>query len=228
VVEVWPVVGAVLPQAIAIALSPVPMVCIVLVLMSPRPVRAGLCFAAGWVGALAVTVGLVAWLTDTVAEDHAEATRDGVDIVQLAVGVLFAVLAVRYWRRRPDPGSPPPRPAIVDRILTLSAPALVLTGAAAVVANVKNLPLILSAGTYIGGAGLGAGSVIGASAVFVLVASLSVLVPLLAVVVIGAEKSARTLKALETWLLTNLNTITIVLLVVLAAVMIGNGLDLAR
>jgi hypothetical protein len=46
--------------------------------------------------------------------------------------------------------------------------------------------------------------------------------------VIGAERSARTLKSLETWLLTNLNTITIVLLVVLAAVMIGNGLDLFR
>jgi hypothetical protein len=224
----WPVVGAVLPQAIAIALSPVPMVCIVLVLMSPRPVRAGLCFAAGWSGALAIAVGLVAWLTDTVAEDNGEAARDGVDLVQLAVGVLFAVLAVRYWRRRPDPGVPPPRPVIVDRIVTLSAPALVLTGATAVVVNVKNLPLILSAGTYIGGAGLGPGSVIGAAAVFVIVASLSVLVPLLAVVVIGAERSARTLKSLETWLLTNLNTITIVLLVVLAAVMIGNGLDLFR
>jgi hypothetical protein len=226
--SLWPVVGEVLPQALAIALSPVPMVCIVLVLLSPRPVRAGLSFAAGWVGALAVAVGLVAWLTDTVAEDNGEAARDGVDLVQLGVGVLFAVLAVKYWRRRPAPGEPPPRPAVVDRIVTMSAPALVLTGAAAVVANVKNLPLVLSAGSYIGGAGLGSGSVVGAAAVFVTTASLSVLLPLLAVVVIGAEKSARTLRSLEEWLLANLNTITVVLLVVLAAVMIGNGLDLFR
>jgi hypothetical protein len=33
---------------------------------------------------------------------------------------------------------------------------------------------------------------------------------------------------LETWLLTNLNTITVVLLLVLATVLIGNGLDLFR
>lgn len=224
----WPVIGAVLPQAMAIALSPVPMVCIVLVLMSTRPVRAGLCFAVGWVGALAIATGLVAGFTDAVAEDNGEAARDGVDLVQLAVGVLFAILAVRYWRKRPEPGAPPPRPAVVDRIVTLSAPALVLTGAAAVLANVKNLPLVLSAGSYIGGADLGAGSVIGAVAVFVTVASLTVLLPLLTVAVIGAERSAPTLKALETWLLTNLNTITIVLLTVLAAVMIGNGLDLFR
>ncbi|WP_460655188.1 GAP family protein [Kribbella endophytica] len=224
----WPVVGAVLPQAMAIALSPVPMVCIVLVLMSARPVRAGLSFAVGWVGALAIAVGLVAWLTDTVAQDDAEAARDGVDLVQLAVGLLFAGLAVRYWRKRPVPGEPPPRPAIVDRIAALSGPALVLTGAGAALANVKNLPLIVSAGGSLGGAGLAAGSLTAATAVFVSAASLTVLGPLVAVVIAGTAKSAETLKSLETWLLTNLNTITVVLLLVLSTVLIGRGLDLFR
>lgn len=212
----------------AIALSPVPMVCIVLVLMSSRPVRAGLSFAAGWVVALAIATGLVAVLTDAVAEDKPEAARDGVDLLQLAVGVLFAVLAVRYWRKRPPPGAPPPRPAIVDRIATLSASGLVLTGAGAALANVKNLPLVLSAGSYLGGAGLATGPTIVAVAVFVAVASLTVLTPLLVVVILGAERSAQTLTAVESWLLTNLNTITVVLLVVLSSVMIGNGLDLFR
>jgi hypothetical protein len=224
---VWPVVGAVLPQAMAIALSPVPMVCIVLVLMSARPVRAGVCFALGWLIALAIAVGLVAWFTDAAAQDE-QAARDGVDLVQLAVGLLFAALAVRYWRKRPAPGVPPPRPAIVDRIATLSAPGLVLTGAAAALANLKNLPLVVSAGSYLGGAGLGSGSVAVAVAVFVVTASLTVLIPLLAVGVIGAERSAHSLKNLETWLLANLNTITVVVLLVLAAVLIGRGLDLFR
>jgi hypothetical protein len=212
----------------AIALSPVPVVCIVLVLMSAQPVRAGLCFAAGWLGALTIAIGLVAWLTDAVADDNEKAARDGIDLVQLAVGVLFAVLAVRYWRQRPAPGRPPPRPAIVDRIATLSEPALVLAGAAAALANLKNLPLVLSAGSYIGGAGLDPGPLIGTVAVFVTVASLSVLAPLPAVVMIGPQRSARGLKTLETWLLTNLNTITVVLLLILAAVLIGHGLDLFR
>ena len=224
----WPVVGAVFPQAMAIALSPVPVVCIVLVLMSPRPVGAGLSFAAGWLGALAVAIGLVALFTDTVADENPEAARDGVDLVQLAIGVLFAVLAVRYWRKRPAAGAAPERPAIFDRIATLSGPGLVVTGAGAALANVKNLPLILSAGSYLGGAGLGTGSLVGAAAIFVAAASLTVLTPLLAVAIIGAERSARTLETLETWLITNLNTITIVLLLVLASVMIGQGLDLFR
>lgn len=228
VVTVWTIAGAVLPQALGIALSPVPMVCIVLVLMSSRPVRAGLGFVVGWAGALAVATGLVAALTETVADADAEGARSGVDVVQLALGLLFAFLAVRYWRKRPAPGEPVDRPEIVDRISTLSGPALLLAGAGAALANFKNLPLVLSAGTYIGGTAPDIGQLVGATAVFVIAASLSVLLPLLAVAAVGAERSAPTLKALEDWLLTNLNTILVVLLLVLAAVLIGQGLDLFR
>ncbi|WP_329000303.1 GAP family protein [Kribbella sp. NBC_00709] len=224
----WPVVGAVLPQAMAIALSPVPMICIVLVLLSDRPVRAGLCFAAGWLGALTIAVGLVAWFTDTVAEGHEEGARDGVDVVQLAVGILFGILAVRYWRKRPAPGTSPPRPAVVDRIATMSGPGLVLTGAAAALANVKNLPLVLSAGSLLGGAALGTAESIVAVAIFIVAASLTVLGPLVAVVLTGPDRSARSLRSVEAWLLANLNTITVVLLAVLCAVLVGEGLDLFR
>lgn len=227
-VTLWPVVGAVLPQAMGIALSPLPMICIVLVLMSSGPIRAGLSFFAGWAVALAIATGLVVALTDAVAEDGSEGARDGVDIVKLAIGVLFAVLAVRYWRKRPRPGEPPPRPAIVDKITTLSQPALVLTGAGAALANVKNLPLVIGAGTQIGGSPLTLGEQLTAAALFVIAASLTVLLPVLAVVIAGPRRSAPALASLEQWLLTNLNTILVVLLAVLSTVLIGQGLDLFR
>lgn len=224
----WVVVGAVLPQALGIALSPVPMVCIVLVLMSSGPIKAGLSFVLGWCGALAIATALVVVLTDVVAKDGSESARDGVDVVKLAVGVVFAVLAVRYWRKRPQPGEPAPRPAIVEKILTLSGPGLVLTGAGAALANIKNLPLIISSGSQIGGSGLTTGQELGAAAMFVVAASLTVLIPLIAVAIVGAQRSAAPLAALEEWLVGNLNTILVVLLTVLAAVMIGQGLDLLR
>ena len=164
----------------------------------------------------------------TVAEGHEEVARDGIDVLQLVVGVLFGVLAVRYWRKRPRGDAPPARPAVVDRIATLSAPGLVLTGAAAALANLKNLPLVVSSGSYLGGAHLSSAGLIVAVLVFVALASVTVLGPLVVVVVAGAERSARALRSLETWLLTNLNTITVVLLTVLATVLIGGGLDLFR
>jgi hypothetical protein len=110
----------------------------------------------------------------------------------------------------------------------MSPAALLVTGVGAALANVKNLPLVVSAGSLLGGSGLAPGSLTAAVAVFVVLASLTVLVPLLAVVIAGPERSAETLKSVETWLLANLNTITVVLLAVLSTVLIGRGLDLLR
>jgi hypothetical protein len=216
----WPVVGAVLPQALAIALSPVPLVCVLLTLMTPRPVRAALCFAVGWYGALAIATALVVVLTDTVADYSAETARDGVDVIRLAVGALFAVLAVRYWRARPAPGVPPKRPRLLDRISTLSAAGLVVTGSVAALANLKNLPLILSAGSYLGAANLAPGPATAATAAFVTAASASVLLPIPIVLLVGVARITPALKALESWLLTNLNLITATILLLLAIILI--------
>jgi hypothetical protein len=205
----WAVAGAVGPQALAIALSPVPLV---------------FCFALGWYAALAIGVGLAVALTDLAAEENEESVREGVDYLLLAVGALFAILAIRYWRKRPAPGEPAPRPAIFDRILGLSPPALVLTGAGAALANVKNLPLILSAGTYIGAAGLSAASTTAAAAIFVTIASLTVLLPLPVVLLIRPERAAPALKSFETWLLTNLNAITAFILAALALILVVQSL----
>ena len=45
-------IGELLPAAVAVALSPIPIVAIVLVLDSSRARRNGLAFAGGWVSGL--------------------------------------------------------------------------------------------------------------------------------------------------------------------------------
>jgi hypothetical protein len=220
VTDWWVAAGAVVPAALAIALSPVPIVCILLTLMSPRPVRAGTCFAVGWYAALAIAVVLIATLTDTVADHSEEIARDGVNVIRLAVGVLFAVLAVKYWRSRPARGETPARPKIFDRISAMSPGGLAVAGAAAALANVKNLPLIVSAGSYLGAADLTGGGTVAGLAAFVTVASLTVLLPIPVVLIVGADRITPALKSLETWLIANLNAITAAILLVLAVVLI--------
>jgi hypothetical protein len=46
------VIGDLLPSAFAVALSPIPMVAVVLVLGAPRARTAGPAFALGWIGGL--------------------------------------------------------------------------------------------------------------------------------------------------------------------------------
>lgn len=70
-------IGDLLPAAVAVALSPIPIVAVVLVLASPHARSAGPAFAAGWVCGLAVVSVVVVTVVGAGAVDE-EATDAGV------------------------------------------------------------------------------------------------------------------------------------------------------
>ena len=53
------VIGDILPQAVAVAISPVPIIAVILMLFSAKARANGIAFAAGWVVALTVVGSLV-------------------------------------------------------------------------------------------------------------------------------------------------------------------------
>src|SRR3954452_2508722 len=97
-----------LPLAVATAVSPLPLLVLVVVLLTPRAVPNGLAFALGWAASL-LTVGAV-----TVAVVGAGAGIDGrsvlVSAMEVLVGLGLVLLAFRQWGRRPrgDAGTVPP------------------------------------------------------------------------------------------------------------------------
>lgn len=218
------VVGEVTGQAMGIALSPVPLACIVLILLSDRALAAGAAFAVGWSTSLAVVTALVALLTGVSAEDYPEETDYGANLFQLAVGIMLLGLALKNFLQRPRAGDVPKRPAILDRMTSLSASASLVTGAGAALGNVKNIPFVLSAGAVIGASSLGRGQVIGASMVFAALASASVIVPLVVVAILGTKRTAPQLARLEAWLVSHLKIILAIVLSIIGVVMISLAL----
>ena len=102
-------IGAVLPAAVGIAISPIPIIAVILMLGTPKARSNGPAFALGWiVGIVAVTV-MVAFLAGG-ADDPDSATASGVNWVQVAIGVLFLALAAKQWRTRPKRGETPEMP----------------------------------------------------------------------------------------------------------------------
>src|SRR5262245_7131464 len=95
-------IGDLLPSALAIALSPIPVVAVVVVLGGREPRTAGPAFAVGWVaGLLAVSVAvllLVGSATEPGGDDA------GLVWWKVAVGVVFLLMAARQWAKRPGPG----------------------------------------------------------------------------------------------------------------------------
>lgn len=97
-------VSQVLTYAIGVAISPVPIIAVILMLFSARARVNGPMFLAGWVVALAV-VSIVAYVLADAGDAATDSTgADTVSWGQIVVGALFLLIAAKQWRGRPAPG----------------------------------------------------------------------------------------------------------------------------
>ena len=155
----------VFPFAVGTALSPLPLLVLLIVLLTPRAVPNGLAFALGWAVALLVVGGVtVAVLGAGAGFDEQGAV---VSLIEVFVGCLLLVLAVRQWFRRPRGGAE----AVVPRWLQVAdrctPPRAFAMGSVLVLANPKNLALTVAAAGTVAGtsaakptrSGVGAGPV---------------------------------------------------------------------
>src|SRR3954454_13014073 len=103
--------GDVLPMAVGVALSPVPIIVVVLMLVTPRARVIGPAFVLGWLVGLGVLGAVLLLLADPADASEAGQPATWVGVLKLALGVLLLVAAVAQWRRRPqgDDEPAPPR-----------------------------------------------------------------------------------------------------------------------
>ena len=216
-------IGDFLPAAVAVALSPIPIVAIVLVLHSPRARLNGPAFALGWVAGLAAVSVLVVWLAGGTSNPSDDVTT-GVNWLLAAVGVLFLVLAAQQWRKRPRRGEQAEVPGWMASIDSVSPFKALGLGLALSAANPKNLALTLTASAAIARAGLdGADSAI-AIAVFVAIGSVTV-VGAVAFYLVAPGVAERPLAAVKRFMADNNATIMMVILLLLGAKILGDAIS---
>lgn len=214
--------GDLLPAAAAVALSPIPIVAIVLVLDAPRARTAGPAFAIGWVAGLSV-VSIVVVAAAGGASDPGSATATGVAWGKAAIGVLFLVMAARQWRKRPKRGEEAEMPGWMATINSVGAAKAVGLGLLLSAANPKNLALTLAASASIAQAGLDARDEAVAIAVFVAIGSVTV-VGAVVFFLVAPRVAARPLDAVRRFMADNNATIMMVILVLLGAKLLGDAL----
>jgi threonine/homoserine/homoserine lactone efflux protein len=214
--------GDLLIAALAVALSPIPIVAVILVLGSPRARTSGPAFALGWVAGL-VAVSLIALLVLGGADDPNSDTATGIDWLKVAIGVLFLLMAAKRWRKRPKRGEAPEEPKWMAGVDSLTPPRAALLGVALSGANPKNFALTVAAAASIAEAGLSGVDTSIAVAVFVILGSITVGGSVLFYVV-DAERAARPLGAMKQFMAENNAVIMMVILLLLGAKFLGNGL----
>lgn len=214
-------IGGLLPSAVAVALSPIPIVAVVLVLGTSKARTDGPAFAVGWVAGL-VVVSAIVLLVAGDASDPDSATSTGVDWLQVGLGALFLVLAAREWRRRPRGGETPAMPRWMASVEDLSPAKALAVGAALSGANPKNLALTLSAAASIAQAGLSGGDAALAVGVFVVVGSVTVVGSVVAYLV-SPHRAEAPLASLKAFMSAHNAVIMMVVLLLLGAKLVGEG-----
>jgi threonine/homoserine/homoserine lactone efflux protein len=216
-------IGQVLSLGVGVALSPVPIIAVVLMLGTPRARANGLAFLLGWVAGLAV-VGTVILL----ASSGADASDDGdpadwVGFLKLVLGALLLVVAAQTWRGRPRAGAEAELPTWMQAIDTFRAPKSVAFGALLSGVNPKNLLLTVGAAAAIAQTGIDAGEQAVALAVFIALGTLGPGIPVAIYVAMG-ERAKRLLEGLKAWMGAHNAAIMGVLCLVIGAKLIGDGI----
>jgi threonine/homoserine/homoserine lactone efflux protein len=216
------VIGEILPLAVGIAVSPIPIIAAILMLLSPHAKGTSVGFLIGWVAGIVVDVVLFTLLSTIIPQDTGAPSQIA-GVIKIILGALLLFLAIKQWRARPAKGEQASLPKWMSAIDSMTAGKALGLGFLLSAVNPKNLLLAIAAGVIVGGAGLTVSQMAVVIIIFVLLAASTVLVPVVGYLIASA-RLAGPLDKLREWLVDNNAVIMAVLLLVIGVSVIGKGL----
>jgi len=180
-------------------------------------------FVLGWLLGLVVVGAIVLAVVGPSGAGSSGRRTTWVSWVMIVLGVLLLVAAVRHLRGRARGGEEVPLPAWMGAIDQLK-PAVVLGGGVAL-GGVRPKSLLLAVGgaAAIAQTGIAGGQQAIAYAVFAVIATIGVAVPVVIYFAMG-ERSAELLGRLKGWMHRNNVVILAVVLLVIGVTLIGDGI----
>lgn len=216
-------IGSSLGFAVGIAISPIPVAAVILMLFSQRARSNSLAFLVAWSAGIAVVATIVTNIPGLEADDSGPSTTSG--WVKLVLGALLLVAGIRQWVSRPGPDDEVETPAWMAKIDDLRLLPAFGLGFALSAVNPKNLLLAAAAGASFGALSLTTAETAGAIAVFTVVASLTVAVPVVAFLAAG-DRLGPLLDRSKAWLIGNNAAVMAVLFIVFSVSLIGDAIEI--
>jgi threonine/homoserine/homoserine lactone efflux protein len=217
-------IGQVLSLAVVVAISPVPIIAIVLMLGTPLARTNGPAFLLGWIVGLAVAGAVILAVAGALGARDGGEPATWASVLQLVLGAGLVLLAARQWRGRPRGDAGGELPKWMQSVDHFTPGRSLAMGVALSAINPKNLLLTIGAATTIAQAGLGAGQEAISMAVFVAIASLGPGIPVVIYFAMG-ERATRLLDELKTWMGANNAAIMAVICLVIGAKLVGDGIS---
>ena len=217
----WHALAQLLPVAVAAAVSSVPIMVTLVILVSDKRNEAALPYLVGWVLGAAALVTLATIAAGFLPDDRPRKHEDTIGMLQVAIGAALALLGLgALLRRRSE--SAPRLPGWMTRVDSLhSGPAFGV--GVALNARPKALLLMAAAGLILHTASLVAQQTALAIAFFTLVATSTVMAPVLLTFLAPARMEPR-LVAARTWVMDQGPVLTAITMVVIGILVLLLGL----
>jgi threonine/homoserine/homoserine lactone efflux protein len=216
--------GQSLPFALGLALSPFPLVAMVLILSTPRGRANGIIFALSSISGVAAVGAIVLVLSGDEAASDSGAPADWVSWLRIALGLVLLAYGVRSLHGSAPGEAPAELPAWMRSLDTLTPGKAVGMGLLLSALNPKNLALAVAGSAAIAQAELPVVEASIALAVFVAVATLGAIAPLAIYLSLG-DRGAAMLQGPKDWMVRNSDVVVAVLMLIFGAVLIGNGVS---
>lgn len=217
------VIAEILPYAVGVAISPIPIIAVVLMLLSPKAKTASIGLLAGWVAGIIVTVTVFILVSEMLPKDRSDGSMPIVGTIKIVLGAVFLFMAIRQWRSRPKKGTEVALPTWMQAIDKTGVMSAAVIGVLLAAVNPVNMLMLSSAGLTIGSSELRGGDLVIVVAVFVATAASTMVIPVIGYL-FAAPTLARPLDLLRGWLARNNAIIIALLLLVIGVVAVVQGL----
>ncbi|MCU1479877.1 MAG: hypothetical protein JWQ19_663 [Subtercola sp.] len=214
--------GHLLPLALAIAISSVPITATILILLSPKRNTTAIPFLIGWVFGMALLVVLVDLLANVLPQASRRQTPY-LAVAEIVIGVAMIALALISWRVGRGKERASQDPAWLRAVGSVGAlPAFGI--AFALNFRPKGFLLGLAAGLAVHAANLSPGSAAVTIATYTIIGASTVALPIMFTLVNPVGMQPRLVTA-RSWLTTNSHIVTVVILLMIGVVIFGSGLS---
>lgn len=222
--SVGPALGELLPLALGIAVSPLPIIAVVLILMSPGASSSAVGFLLGWLSGIIAIVAIFTALSTLLPEegdvDQPQPIRG---IIHLVLAAYLFFLAVKQWRNRNQEQDESGQPKWMKAIGSMRFANAMGVAFLLAAVNPKNLVMGASAGLAIGDSEQRFSMVVLLIVVFTVLAGSTVLVPVVSFLA-AKERLREPLGHFQVWLVKETPTVMAILLLTLAVNSLGKGI----
>jgi Sap, sulfolipid-1-addressing protein len=214
----------IIPYAVGIAISPVPIITVILSLFSTRAGWNGPAFLLGWaLGILVVCIPVLIYTEGAKVTTVADPSRMA-SVIRVILGSLLLIAAVRRWLKRPKSPEEIKVPKWLMMIEVISPVKVLLVGFFfAVLTNPKNFALTVAGSLPIANSLLPVPMKSVLVTAFILVSSLGIATPV-SLYFMAGESAKRILNNWKTWLVANNSAVMAIMFLIFGIIIFSEGM----